>query len=38
MCGFGLKEKQDIITIKITKKELKISITLKLYIKTEAHV
>lgn len=36
MGSFGLKEKQVIIMIKVTKKELEINITLKLYIQTEA--
>lgn len=31
MGSFGLKENQVIITIKITKKDLEIKITLKLY-------
>lgn len=38
MGSFGLKEKQVIIMIKITEKELEINITVKLYTQTEAHV
>lgn len=37
MGSFGLKEKQVIIMIKITEKELEINITVKLYTQTKAH-